>query len=109
MLQLDEHAARKELGEAMESTTPTRDDGAVHAGQPGAAAGSGDHERCSISSDSESVQQYPDAAARVSEPRGLERWYYAIEDDIGQGTVGMGVCLLAFALVMAFAFCVRPI
>ena len=55
------------------------------------------------------VHVYVDAATRISRPRAFDRWYYAVEDGVGQGTVGMGVCLVAFVLIMVFAFCVRPI
>jgi hypothetical protein len=53
--------------------------------------------------------RYMDAATRVSNPNGFDNWYYAIEDKLGQGTVGMGICLIVFILALVFAIFFNPI
>lgn len=52
---------------------------------------------------------FVDAATRVSKPSAFDDWYYAIEDKLGQGTVGMGVCFLLFMVVIAAAMLFNPI
>lgn len=52
---------------------------------------------------------FVDAATRVSNPSAFDTWYYGIEDKLGQGTVGMGLCLLLFILVLVVAIFVNPI
>ena len=52
---------------------------------------------------------YVDGATRISRPNPFDRWYYAIEDRLGQGTVGMGVCFIVFLLVLVFAVLFHPI
>ena len=52
---------------------------------------------------------FEDAATRVSRPSAFDEWYYGIEDKLGQGTVGMGVCFLIFVLVLVFAAVFAPI
>lgn len=52
---------------------------------------------------------YTDAATRVSNPSKFDEWYYGIEDRIGQGTVGMAVCLIMFIVILAVAILFKPI
>lgn len=52
---------------------------------------------------------FVDAATRVSNPSAFDEWYYGIEDKLGQGTVGMGVCLIVFIVVLAIAILFSPI
>jgi len=53
---------------------------------------------------------FVDAATRVStDGNAFDRWYYGIEDRLGQGTVGMGVCFIVFILVLVFAALFNPI
>ena len=52
---------------------------------------------------------FVDAATRVSNPSAFDDWYYGIEDRLGQGTVGMGVCLLVFVAVLLIATVFNPI
>jgi hypothetical protein len=52
---------------------------------------------------------FVDAATRVSNPSAFDRWYYNIEDRLGQGTVGMGICLIVFILAIVIATLVNPI
>jgi hypothetical protein len=52
---------------------------------------------------------FVDAATRVSNPSAFDSWYYGIEDKLGQGTVGMGLCLILFILVLVVAIFVNPI
>lgn len=52
---------------------------------------------------------FVDAATRVSKPSAFDRWYYGIEDKLGQGTVGMAVCFVIFMVVLVVAILVRPI
>lgn len=52
---------------------------------------------------------FVDAATRVSNPSAFDDWYYAIEDKIGQGTVGMVVCLIVFIVVLVIAIFFHPI
>jgi hypothetical protein len=53
--------------------------------------------------------QFVDAATRVARPSAFDRWYYGIEDKIGQGTVGMGVCLILFIVILLVAIFFNPI
>jgi hypothetical protein len=60
----------------------------------------------------ESADETPlfvDAATRVSNPSTFDDWYYGIEDRLGQGTVGMGVCLIVFLAVLVIAIVCNPI
>jgi hypothetical protein len=52
---------------------------------------------------------YVDAATRVSNPSRFDEWYYGIEDRIGQGTVGMAVCLIMFIVILLIAIFFKPI
>jgi len=52
---------------------------------------------------------FVDAATRVSNPSAFDDWYYGIEDRLGQGTVGMGVCLIVFIAVLVVAIAFNPI
>ncbi len=52
---------------------------------------------------------FVDAATRVSNPSKFDDWYYGIEDKLGQGTVGMGVCLLMFIIILIVAIVWNPI
>ena len=52
---------------------------------------------------------FVDAATRVSRPSAFDDWYYGIEDMLGQGTVGMGVCFALFIVVLALAMIFAPI
>jgi hypothetical protein len=52
---------------------------------------------------------YVDAATRVSNPSAFDEWYYGIEDRLGQGTIGMGVCLIVFLVVLIIAATCHPI
>lgn len=52
---------------------------------------------------------FVDAATRVSRPSAFDDWYYGIEDMLGQGTVGMGVCFVLFIVVLALAMIFAPI
>jgi len=52
---------------------------------------------------------FVDAATRVSTPSAFDDWYYGIEDKLGQGTIGMGVCLIIFVLVLLGAITCNPI
>lgn len=53
--------------------------------------------------------EYEDAATRVSKPSAFDDWYYGIEDVLGQGTVGMGVCFILFIVVLVLAMLFAPI
>ena len=61
-----------------------------------------------VSADEQEVECL-DAATRVSRPSAFDDWYYGIEDKLGQGTVGMGVCFLLFLVCLAVAILVAPI
>jgi hypothetical protein len=52
---------------------------------------------------------YVDAATRVSNPSRFDEWYYGIEDKLGQGTVGMAVCLIMFIVILLIAIFFKPI
>lgn len=52
---------------------------------------------------------FVDAATRVSNPSAFDNWYYGIEDKIGQGTIGMGVCLILFIVILVIAMVWNPI
>lgn len=52
---------------------------------------------------------FVDAATRVSNPSAFDDWYYGIEDKLGQGTIGMGVCLIVFLVVLVVAIVCNPI
>jgi hypothetical protein len=52
---------------------------------------------------------FVDAATRVSNPSAFDEWYYGIEDRLGQGTVGMAVCLIVFIVVLVLAILFNPI
>lgn len=52
---------------------------------------------------------YVDAATRVSNPSAFDDWYYGIEDKLGQGSVGMGVCMLVFFVVLLIVAVFKPI
>ncbi|MFO7561838.1 MAG: hypothetical protein R6X02_04290 [Enhygromyxa sp.] len=52
---------------------------------------------------------YVDAATRVSNPSRFDEWYYGIEDKIGQGTVGMAICLIMFLVILLVAILFKPI
>ncbi|NVB39349.1 hypothetical protein G6O69_16015 [Pseudenhygromyxa sp. WMMC2535] len=52
---------------------------------------------------------FVDAATRVSKPSAFDDWYYGIEDRIGQGTIGMGICLVIFLIMLVFAITCNPI
>lgn len=52
---------------------------------------------------------FVDAATRVSTPNAFDTWYYNIEDKLGQGTVGMGVCLILFIVILFVAILWAPI
>ncbi len=52
---------------------------------------------------------FVDAATRVSRPSSFDTWYYGIEDKLGQGTVGMGVCMILFAVFLLVAILWMPI
>jgi hypothetical protein len=54
-------------------------------------------------------QLYTDAATRVSNPSKFDEWYYGIEDKLGQGTVGMVVCLVLFITILLLAILFKPI
>lgn len=58
---------------------------------------------------SEPEPLFVDAATRVSNPSAFDDWYYGIEDKLGQGTVGMAVCLLVFLAVLVVAILFNPI
>lgn len=63
-------------------------------------------------SESDETEQgivFVDAATRVNRPSAFDRWYYGIEDMLGQGTVGMGVCFLMFIFVLVLAILFNPI
>lgn len=53
--------------------------------------------------------EFVDAATRVSNPSAFDDWYYGIEDKLGQGTIGMGVCLIIFFLILILAIAFSPI
>ena len=57
----------------------------------------------------ESEPLFVDAATRVSNPSAFDDWYYGIEDRLGQGTVGMAVCLIVFIIVLVIAILFNPI
>ena len=57
----------------------------------------------------EQAPLYKDAATRVSNPSKFDEWYYGIEDRIGQGTVGMAVCLILFIVILVIAIVFKPI
>jgi hypothetical protein len=57
----------------------------------------------------EQASLYKDAATRVSNPSKFDEWYYGIEDRIGQGTVGMAVCLILFIVILVIAILFKPI
>lgn len=57
----------------------------------------------------ESPPLFIDAATRVSNPSAFDTWYYGIEDKLGQGTIGMGVCLIVFILILTIAITCQPI
>ncbi|HLT39796.1 MAG TPA: hypothetical protein VK034_26115 [Enhygromyxa sp.] len=57
----------------------------------------------------QSAPLYVDAATRVSNPSRFDEWYYGIEDKIGQGTVGMAVCLILFVVILLVAILFKPI
>ena len=46
---------------------------------------------------------YVDAATRVHKPSRFDDWYYGIEDKVGQGAVGMAVCLVLFVVILLVA------
>lgn len=52
---------------------------------------------------------YVDAATRVHKPSRFDEWYYGIEDKVGQGAVGMAVCLVLFVVILLVAVFFRPI
>lgn len=52
---------------------------------------------------------YVDAATRIHKPSRFDEWFFAIEDKVGQGAVGMAICLLVFAVIMLIAILYRPI
>lgn len=52
---------------------------------------------------------FVDGTTRISGSSAFDRWYYGIEDKLGQGSVGMAVCVIVAALMLAFAILVRPI
>ena len=52
---------------------------------------------------------YVDAATRVHKPSRFDEWYYGIEDKIGQGAVGMAVCLFLFIVILLVAILFKPI
>ncbi|PRP93174.1 hypothetical protein ENSA5_44410 [Enhygromyxa salina] len=52
---------------------------------------------------------FVDAATRVSRPSAFDGWYYKIEDTIGQGTIGMGVCFIVFMVILLAAMWFSPI
>lgn len=53
--------------------------------------------------------EFVDAATRVSNPSAFDDWYYGIEDKLGQGTIGMGVCLVIFVAILVIAIAFSPI
>lgn len=62
-----------------------------------------------VEQESEEAPLFVDAATRVSNPSAFDRWYYNIEDRLGQGTVGMGICLLVFIVALVIATLFNPI
>jgi hypothetical protein len=52
---------------------------------------------------------YVDAATRVSKGGAFDDWYYGIEDKLGQGTIGMAVCLVMFIAILIIAITCNPI
>lgn len=63
----------------------------------------------STSEPAEPASLYADAATRVSKPSRFDEWYYGIEDKVGQGAVGMAVCLIMFIVILAVAILFKPI
>lgn len=61
-----------------------------------------------LAGDSDSAP-FIDGTTRTSRMNGFDRWYYGIEDRLGQGTVGMGVCFILFILVVVLAALFHPI
>jgi hypothetical protein len=53
--------------------------------------------------------EYEDATTRVSKPSAFDDWYYGIEDKLGQGTVGMAICLALFVVILIVAIVFKPI
>lgn len=53
--------------------------------------------------------EFVDAATRVANPSTFDSWYYGIEDKLGQGTVGMGICLVVFIIALVLAMMFHPI
>lgn len=52
---------------------------------------------------------YVDAATRVHKPSRFDEWYYGIEDKVGQGAVGMAICLVLFIVILLVAILFKPI
>jgi hypothetical protein len=57
----------------------------------------------------EQAPLYVDAATRVHKPSRFDEWYYGIEDKVGQGAVGMAVCLVLFIVILLVAILFKPI
>jgi hypothetical protein len=71
------------------------------------AGAEGQDEMPTTSDEAPSV--FVDAAVRVSNPSAFDDWYYGIEDKLGQGTVGMGVCMVLFVVLLIVAIVWAPI
>ena len=71
--------------------------------------GEADTQRASEAEQVDDAPLFVDAATRVSNPSAFDDWYYGIEDKLGQGTVGMAVCLLVFVVVLVIAILFNPI
>ena len=52
---------------------------------------------------------YVDAATRVHKASRFDNWYYSIEDKVGQGAVGMAICLILFVVILLVAVFFKPI
>ena len=59
--------------------------------------------------ESEQAPLYVDAATRVHKPSRFDEWYYGIEDKVGQGAVGMAICLVLFIVILLVAIFFKPI
>ncbi|MCA9681287.1 MAG: hypothetical protein KC457_03760 [Myxococcales bacterium] len=85
-----------EISPADAETSPLRE----HPVQEGDTGGDAEEDQAVV---------FVDAATRVSTPSAFDDWYYGIEDKLGQGTIGMGVCLIIFLVVLLGAMTCNPI
>lgn len=57
----------------------------------------------------EQTPLFVDAATRVSKPSAFDKWFYSVEDKVGQGTIGIAIFFLVVLVILIVAVVFSPI